>query len=694
MIEIRKRKCKKILAAGISFLLIVQFGWAATNQAAFAEAVTDEYIVIAKDVETVEKVKEEYKVVAENGEALTLDISESTASRLADSEDIICVEKDFTIEAPVEAGWDMVKPQSEDWNLSAIHVENASASSKVKVAILDSGVDMTHNIDVKERKNFIDESPVTTPLYEDWCGHGTSVASMIAGKGNESNVNGVNDNIELYSARILDENAQAPVSRVVEAIYWAIEKDVDIINISFGTQTYSEALETAVNAAVEKGILVIAAAGNHGSTVVDYPAAFENVVSVGSINAQGEISDFSSRGESVDVYAPGEAVLAQGNFGEDLVMSGTSLATPQVTGVAALLWSKDMTKSATFIKALLKLSANSISAGNGYGLVDYQYALQIYDEVAEQVDVMMEDDNSVIEESEGVGNIDVPAVDEENEIGLEETVNTLEFEKIDLGKINIAQNSTTISDLSDPIVNGSWGGDVHQKYYANQAMKDGAVYADQKENLKGIGNNPELHGFAWHDDAGGRLNTGDCNFMANYKYLVKVAEAYGRGDGYSVVLDSDVTGDCYTALKADMAAILEYDREGGKQYILNQSDTNQRAFVLGLAMHVATDTFAHSSFSQKSAGAYLWERIKHPQADYITVESRRYDMALAIEQNVLSRYRHERGGYDTCSDFHDTTSGAYSMLTFRISDMKNFAAETGYSNSSVLSDYEALQNGF
>ncbi len=54
----------------------------------------------------------------------------------------------------------------------------------------------------------------------------------------------------------------------------------------------------------------------------------------------------------------------------------------------------------------------------------------------------------------------------------------------------------------------------------------------------------------------------------------------------------------------------------------------------------------------------------------------------------------ERGGYDTCSDFHDTTSGAYSMLTFRISDMKNFAAETGYSNSSVLSDYEALQNGF
>ena len=58
MIEIRKRKCKKILAAGISFLLIVQFGWAATNQAAFAEAVTDEYIVIAKDVETVEKVKD------------------------------------------------------------------------------------------------------------------------------------------------------------------------------------------------------------------------------------------------------------------------------------------------------------------------------------------------------------------------------------------------------------------------------------------------------------------------------------------------------------------------------------------------------------------------------------------------------------------------------------------------------------
>lgn len=230
---------------------------------------------------------------------------------------------------------------------------------------------MTDNIDVKVRKNFITERPVETPLYEDLCGHGTSVASLIAGIGADSDVQGVGRNIELYSARVLDENKQAPVSRVVEAIYWAIEQDVDIINISFGTQTYSEALKTAVDAATEKGILVVAAGGNHGNSSVDYPAAFDSVLAVGATNAAGEISSFSSRGEAIDVVAPGEAVLAQGNFGEDLTLSGTSLSAPHVTGVAALLWSKDIEKPATFIKTLIKLSAKNLgAAGSGFGLVD------------------------------------------------------------------------------------------------------------------------------------------------------------------------------------------------------------------------------------------------------------------------------------------------------------------------------------
>ncbi len=95
-------------------------------------------------------------------------------------------------------------------------------------------------------------------LFDDTCGHGTSVASVIAGKGVNSEVEGAAPNAELYSAKILDEERQVPVSRAVKAIYWAIDNDMDIINLSFGTLKYSEALEQVVNDAANNNILVIA----------------------------------------------------------------------------------------------------------------------------------------------------------------------------------------------------------------------------------------------------------------------------------------------------------------------------------------------------------------------------------------------------------------------------------------------------
>ena len=367
-----KKSNRMVTCICIATLVILQLGLCFDRNTVYAEEEKEAYIVITKDGDSIEKLKEEYNVIAENGDALTVEISDSEAARIETDKDIICVEKDFTIDTEVEAGEDMVKPLSEIWNQDALNMEASYSNQIVKVAVIDSGIDVTDNITVKERRNFIKDTPVTTPLYEDFTGHGTSVASMIAGSGTGSDVIGTGGNIELHSARVLDENKQAPISSVVEAIYWAIEKDVKVINISFGTQIYSEALKTAIDTATDKGILVVAAAGNRGTQGVDYPAAFENVLAVGSVNAAGNVSDFSAKGEEVDVMAPGEAVLAQANFGEDLVLSGTSLAAPQVAGIAARLWSKDVAKPATFIKTLFKLSAKIIeSAGSGDGLVDY-----------------------------------------------------------------------------------------------------------------------------------------------------------------------------------------------------------------------------------------------------------------------------------------------------------------------------------
>ena len=183
-----------------------------------------------------------------------------------------------------EAFWNIVSVGSEEGGI--LTIDGDAALDPVKVAILDSGVDYTEDIDVYMRKNFIPGEDGISVIYEDISGHGTSVAGIIAAKDNDEGITGINPYVQLYSARILDENKQAPASRVVAAIDWAIEQDVDIINISFGTTVDSEEIHAAIRRAYDAGILIVAAAGNNG--VVEYPAAYDEVVAVGAVNAKGE----------------------------------------------------------------------------------------------------------------------------------------------------------------------------------------------------------------------------------------------------------------------------------------------------------------------------------------------------------------------------------------------------------------------
>lgn len=245
------------------------------------------------------------------------------------------------------------------------------------------------------------------------------------------------------------------------------------------------------------------------------------------------------------------------------------------------------------------------------------------------------------------------------------------------------------------------GSSVHTAFTGNTAFKKGAVYADNETNhgfMQGITGHPEFHGYAWHADAGGALGTGDCNYMANYKFLVKIAAAYGRGDGYTAVSRADVPGlsaDCYSAIRTAFSALLNYEQNSAATsdvWIWGKSDANQKAFVMGLAMHVATDTFAHSSFYKPSAGSGItWKRIIHPNADDITFRPGRYNIAKEVISKVVDRQNGNRSGYDTCNDFHSEKAAHYTGLDFRITKMKTFAEAAGYTNSSVLSDFAKLQ---
>lgn len=564
------------------------------------------------------------------------------------------------------------------WNLEMIGVSGETATlpvkEKVKVAILDSGVDYLDNIEVKERINLIDDIEIS-PLFEDYTGHGTAIASILVASYDNvySNVKGVNPNIELYSARVLDENNEAPLSRVLKGIYWAIDKDVNIISISFGSEEYSESLKMAIDDAVSRGILVIAAAGNNGvDGAVEYPAAFENVVSVGAVNSQGHLSELTSTGGELDVVAPGMAVRVTSFFGEEALASGTSIAVPHVVGLSSLIWQEDLSKDSQFVRTVLEESGKELLDKTvDVGLIDYNYASFIYDTVAEQYEKNV--------------SIDVPT----NEISIKPFDNSKD----------------------DMVVKGSWGGEVH-KWYLNEitsnadimAMKLGAVYQDGASNgLYGMKKYPEWHGYFRLEDKNEATN-----YVAVYRYLIKIGNEYGKGKDYTYVSRSDIPGLSLTAYNRIREA---FNPSGGadapkldtvikQKYPKTTEYSKRKAFVFGMAMHTATDTFAHSTYERASSTSD-WKRIKHtneitpPRADNTGVKERRYKMALRVEKNVVYRFQGKRASVPVGHDFHtsgDSTGEFYNAnLTpseeYRVANFRKYAQEAGVTNTTVLNHY-------
>lgn len=194
-------------------------------------------------------------------------------------------------------------------------------------------------------------------------------------------ITGINPNAEIYSYRVLGDGNKAPISRVVEAIYMAINHKVNIINMSFGISEYSETLEKAVQDAADAGILVVAAAGNTGSEGVQYPAAYDEVMAVGAVDKDGSVEQYSAKGEELDLVAPGELVRTTGFIGSEEVVSGTSLAAPQVAAAASLIMEKNLNASPEFVRGLLNETANLYGESDAYGsgLLDAEYALAQYD---------------------------------------------------------------------------------------------------------------------------------------------------------------------------------------------------------------------------------------------------------------------------------------------------------------------------
>ncbi|MEH7097394.1 S8 family peptidase [Neobacillus vireti] len=213
------------------------------------------------------------------------------------------------------------------------------------VAILDTGCDVTHP-DLTERiiggRNFTNDDNGNEDVYRDYNGHGTHVAGTIAATQNQQGVVGVAPEANLLIVKVLDQNGAGQYEWIINGIYYAIEQKVDIISMSLGGPEDVPALHEAIKKAVENHILVVCAAGNEGdgqdaTNEFDYPGSYNEVISVGAINLERRISDFSNSNNEVDLVAPGETILSTYLDGKYAKLSGTSMATPHVSGALALI---------------------------------------------------------------------------------------------------------------------------------------------------------------------------------------------------------------------------------------------------------------------------------------------------------------------------------------------------------------------
>jgi subtilisin len=234
--------------------------------------------------------------------------------------------------------------QTLPWGVDRVEADVAWATTTgdpIKVAVIDTGISTGHP-DLKANLKGGYSAVAYTSSYNDDNGHGTHVAGTIAAVSNTQGVVGVAHQADLYAVKVLDGSGSGWVSDIAEGILWAVERDVDVINMSLGTPTYSQLLADVCEIAIAEGVTVVSAAGNMGvadpdGDSVTYPAKLPGVIGVSAVDSSGGIASFSSRGDEVDVAAPGVSIHSTYKGKTYATLSGTSMASPHVAGIAALV---------------------------------------------------------------------------------------------------------------------------------------------------------------------------------------------------------------------------------------------------------------------------------------------------------------------------------------------------------------------
>ncbi|MBM9619011.1 S8 family serine peptidase [Streptomyces zhihengii] len=242
--------------------------------------------------------------------------------------------------------------QANQWYLDAMNAEEiwkTSTGEGMKIVVIDSGV----NPDTSSLKGQVlkglDVAEASGDEADDYSGHGTTIAELIAGTGAGGGIKGLAPGAKVMSYRVSDtelqNNEKVNAFDMRDAIKAAADSDAQIINVSMASDFYSSPIRQAVEYAQAKGKLLFAGAGNNADEVnkIQYPAGYPAAVAVGATGKDGKVANYSTHGDFIDIAAPGSDVpeWCDKNLRSYCVGEGTSYATALASASAALIWSKN-----------------------------------------------------------------------------------------------------------------------------------------------------------------------------------------------------------------------------------------------------------------------------------------------------------------------------------------------------------------
>ncbi len=304
------------------------------------------------------KVKQVYSII----NAIAANLPEQAIGNLRGNSKVSYIEADVIKEYSAQTlPWGVDRIDAEaiwDNNTDGLVDPSANAGQGVKVAVLDTGGDQNH-----QDLNFAGGTSVVSKDPSKWGdknGHGTHVSGTIAALANTDGVVGVGPQIDLYIVQI-SRGPRLSTSNIVAGIEWANANGMQVMSMSLGGG-FSRAEADALQVASNNGIILVAAVGNDGRNSVDYPAALSTVIAVGATTSTDALASFSNFGSEVEILAPGASILSTYKDGGYATLSGTSMSTPHVAAVAALVLANTPALTAGQVRSLIITTGDDIGS--------------------------------------------------------------------------------------------------------------------------------------------------------------------------------------------------------------------------------------------------------------------------------------------------------------------------------------------